>query len=322
MVSLLVHALLPHHSNNHRARVLHIDAFLVYIFAFLMFQIVTWVGSMSLPDVLGYATDIHLEQLLSLTNAKRQETGLTPLSLNSQLSQAAAGKAADMFTKSYWAHTSPEGKLPWDFIVGAGYKYTVAGENLAKNFNNSAGVVDAWMASATHKENLLKPAYRDIGFAIVNGVLNGEETTLVVQLFGATSQAPIAAATTPAPFVPAAVAQEPTPTPTTIRLPVVPDVSVTEVAFSTNEAAGASAFGPIILAQFRQVVKDPLVNLGALNKWVSFIFIGSLIAILTLDAWLVRKRRIVRVSSRSHAHILFFVALLILIGISLPGSIL
>ena len=319
MVSILVHAFLPHHTNNHRARALHIDAFLVYIFAFLMFQIVTWVGSVRIPDVLGYATDIRLEELLSLTNAKRQESGLSPLSLNGQLSQAAAGKAADMFAKGYWAHTSPDGKLPWDFIVGAGYKYTIAGENLAKNFNDSRGVVDAWMASASHKENLLKPSYKDIGFAIVNGTLNGEETTLVVQFFGASAGTPVAVAITPAPLVREAIAQEPAPIESG---PTVAPVVVTQVAFSTEEAAGTSAFGPSILAQFREVVKNPLVNLGVLNKWVSFIFIGFLITVLSLDAWLVHQRRIVRVSGRSHAHILFFAALLIIIGVSLPGSIL
>ena len=312
MVSLLVHALLPHHTNNHRARALHIDAFLVYIFAFLMFQIVTWVGTMRIPDVLGYATDIRLEQLLSFTNEKRREAGLSSLVLNGQLSQAAAGKAADMFAKNYWAHTSPDGKLPWDFIVGAGYKYTVAGENLAKNFNDSRGVVDAWMASTSHKENLLKPSYKDIGFAIVNGMLNGEETTLVVQMFGASAGAPVAAAPVRQPLVREVIAQEPTTEP----------VAITKVAFSTNEPAGSSAFGPIVLAQFGQVVQNPWINLGALNKWISFIFIGFLIGLLSLDMWFVHQRRIVRVSGRSHAHILFFTALLILVGISLPGSIL
>lgn len=318
MVSILVHVFLPHHTNNHRARALHIDAFLVYIFAFLMFQIVTWVGSMRIPDVLGYATDIRLEELLSLTNAKRQEAGLSPLSVNGQLSQAAAGKAADMFAKGYWAHTSPDGKLPWDFIVGAGYTYTVAGENLAKNFNDSRGVMDAWMASASHKENLLKPSYKDIGFAIVNGTLNGEETTLVVQMFGASAGAPVAVAPAPQPLVREVVAQEVEPT----IAPTVAPVVVTQVAFSTQEPAGTSAFGPIVLAQFQDVVKHPWVNLSSLNKWVSFVFIGFLIAVLSLDAWLVHQRRIVRVSGRSHAHILFFAALLIIIGVSLPGSIL
>lgn len=321
MVSILVHALLPHHTNNHRARALHIDAFLVYVFAFLMLQIVTWAGSMRIPEVLGYATDIRLEELLNLTNAKRQEAGLAPLNLNTQLSQAAAGKAADMFAKGYWAHTSPDGKLPWDFIVGAGYKYTVAGENLAKNFNDSRGVVDAWMASTTHRENLLKPSYRDIGFAIVNGALNGEETTLVVQMFGASSGAPVAQ-TTPAPFVPAAIAQEPAPIVTTTPSVAPTPVVITQIAFTTQEPAATKAFGPIVLAQFREVVKHPWVNLSSLNKWVSFLFIGFLIILLSLDAWLVHQRRIVRVSGRSHAHILFFIALLIVIGISLPGSIL
>ena len=41
------------------------------------------------------------------------------------------------------------------------------------------------MASPTHMENVMRKDYKDIGFAVVNGVLAGEETTLVVQMFGA-----------------------------------------------------------------------------------------------------------------------------------------
>jgi hypothetical protein len=66
----------------------------------------------------------------------------------------------------------------------AGYQYEYAGENLAKNFLFSKNVVEAWMDSPTHRENVLRPEYTDVGFAVVNDVLNGEETTLVVQMFG------------------------------------------------------------------------------------------------------------------------------------------
>ena len=59
-----------------------------------------------------------------------------------------------------------------------------AGENLAKGFRTAEGVHEAWMASPTHKENIMSPNYKDIGVAVVEGTLLGKETTLVVQMFG------------------------------------------------------------------------------------------------------------------------------------------
>ncbi len=93
-------------------------------------------------------------------------------------------KATDMFARNYWAHYGPDGTTPWSFITNSGYEYEYAGENLAKNFMFSDGVVQAWMESPTHRENILRNEYTEIGYAIQNGVLNGEETTLVVQMFG------------------------------------------------------------------------------------------------------------------------------------------
>src|SRR3989338_7182361 len=115
------------------------------------------------------------------------------LELNPELSLAAEKKAEDMFARNYWAHNGPNGSTPWDFIKGAGYTYIYAGENLAKDFQNSNDVVQAWMKSPSHRENILRKEYQDIGFAVVNGVLNGEETTLVIQMFGVSSSKSVAA---------------------------------------------------------------------------------------------------------------------------------
>src|SRR5690242_9037034 len=106
-IDILRHLFIPHHTNNHRAKVLHVDALLTYVLLFAVFNLGVRILHRSVPDVLGYATDIHVEQLLSGTNAKRQEAGLGAVTLNSQLSAAAAAKAADMFAKGYWAHNSP-----------------------------------------------------------------------------------------------------------------------------------------------------------------------------------------------------------------------
>lgn len=175
---------LPKHTNNFRAKILHHDFLTVY----LVFALVLTVGITHLQNtsgsILGYATDISTSKLLELTNVERAQNNLPALTRNEKLEKAAQAKAQDMFEKNYWSHYGPSGETPWEFILASGYQYEYAGENLAKNFLFSDGVVQAWMDSETHRENLLRPEYTDVGFAVVNGVINDEETTLVVQEFG------------------------------------------------------------------------------------------------------------------------------------------
>ena len=289
-LTLVLHLFVPHHTNNHRPKVLHIDALIVYVLLFGLLRIGTGALHARMPDILGYATDIHVEKLLAATNAKRQASGLTPLALDGQLSAAAARKAADMLGNNYWSHTSPKGATPWQFITESGYTYTVAGENLAKNFSDSQGVVEAWMASATHRDNILKSSYRDVGFAVVNGILNGEETTLVVQMFGSRTK-PVSLA------------------------PQLPPV-VTQVSAQTEArpAAVASAYSGVTIR--------PKVDITKLNHTVVTTFIGFLLVVLALDAWLVARRRIMRSSGHNIAHIAFFIAVLVIIGTVQRGSLL
>lgn len=290
MSEFVLHLLTPHRTNNHRARVLHLDALLFYVLAFAVFNLgIQWLHRVR-PDVLGYATDIHLEQLLSATNAKRQTAGLTTLQFNDELSHAAAQKAKDMFAKNYWAHFAPDGKTPWDFISSSGYKYSIAGENLAKNFSTSAAVVDAWMASTTHRENIMKAHYRDIGFAIVNGVLDGEETTLVVQMFGATSgELAQAAPKTPKP-----------------------------IAVSPS----AASVGQVSAVQYASAIVKPVVDASTLTRTITFLFVGFLLGILTIDFWLVRQRKLVRFTGHTMGHLVFLGSVLVLMGAMARGSIL
>ena len=180
----LHHLFIPHEHNNYRARVTQVHALASYLLFFMaMAFFINYIHATS--NVLGYATDITVDKLFKLTNQQREENGLKPLKYNDQLAEAAKEKGADMFAKNYWAHFAPDGSTtPWSFILKSGYKYEYAGENLAKNFMFSDGVVQAWMKSPSHRENMLRPEYTDVGYAIANGTLNGEETTLVVQMFG------------------------------------------------------------------------------------------------------------------------------------------
>jgi len=176
------HLFIPKEENHFRSRLLHLDFLTYYLLLALFFTFLF--KSTPLSNILGYATDITIQKLYELTNKERQNYNLPPLNYSEKLSKAAYQKALDMFNKNYWAHFGPNGETPWQFILNAGYEYEYAGENLAKNFLFSENVVSAWMNSKTHRENILKKDYTDIGFAVVNGTLNGEPTTLVVQMFG------------------------------------------------------------------------------------------------------------------------------------------
>lgn len=134
--------------------------------------------------VLGAQAEITRTKLLDFTNDERGQNGASSLVLNDRLSEAAALKARDMFARQYWAHDAPDGTKPWKWLADVGYVYEVAGENLAKGFDNAGAIVRAWMESPTHRANLLKTEYTEVGFAAVDGVLNGKNTTIVVAMYG------------------------------------------------------------------------------------------------------------------------------------------
>lgn len=131
---------------------------------------------------------IDPDQVVVLANHDRVFSGLTPLRQNSLLNRAAYAKAQEMLSHDLFDHYMPDGHTPWDFIVATGYDYAYAGENLAVGWQTATSQHQAWMNSATHRANLLNPNYRDIGVAVVDGILEGKVTTVVVQMFGLTQQ--------------------------------------------------------------------------------------------------------------------------------------
>lgn len=197
MFNFLAHLFVPHHTNNQRAKLLHPSSLSLIIGFYVIFQVGITGFSHFYPQILGYASNISTEEILRLTNIERKDNGAGEVKLNSQLSAAAAQKAADMMARDYWAHVSPVGTQPWAFINEAGYSYRYAGENLARDFSDPGSVVKAWMASPSHRENLLNSRYLDMGIAVVDGKLGGRETTLVVQMFGTKISAPVVANKSP-----------------------------------------------------------------------------------------------------------------------------
>lgn len=295
-ISHLHHLFLPHESNNQRAKILHPSSFVVIISFFVLFQIFLHQAASALPSILGYASQISPSEVIRLTNLERESRGLNTVQLDQSLSLAASWKANDMFSKNYWAHVSPTGTQPWYFITDSGYSYRFAGENLARDFSDPQSVVNAWMESPTHRENLLNPRYADIGVAVLDGKLDGRETTLVVQMFG-----------------------------TKISSTTPPNISKTS-SFTVK----AAETGDLKLQQTnlqKNIIvntpkpSNPIFSPFDITKYFSLILLGLFVLVLLADIFVVHRASVVRWTSKSFAHLIFFIVLIIAIASVLSGRI-
>ncbi len=154
-------------------------------FALALFVVLTLIliADTSLPSRTPQTSAVASGELVKLTNEYRRESGTSLLVENSQLTMAAEAKARDMAERSYFSHQTPEGEDPWVFLDRVGYAYTIAGENLAVNFNKSNAVTTAWMDSPTHRTNILNSKFTEIGVGTAQGIYKGHTATFVVQLF-------------------------------------------------------------------------------------------------------------------------------------------
>ncbi len=177
--------LVPHKNNDYRPHLIRAHGLIAVLVVALAAQMLYGLFTTGNISVLGRVSNIEVADLLASTNAERRQEGLPALQLNTQLSQAAFLKGQNMFTEQYWAHVSPSGTQPWKWFGDVEYNYSYAGENLAKNYPTAQATVEAWMGSETHRENILKNEFIDVGFAVVDGELQGKNTTLVVALYGA-----------------------------------------------------------------------------------------------------------------------------------------
>lgn len=139
--------------------------------------------------VLGWQQNLNQEALLLETNNDRRANTRQPLSIDKQLATAAQIKANDMVQKDYWAHVTPSGQQPWEFIMDSGYQYQTAGENLAYGFTSAEAVLNGWMKSDEHRTNLLDSGYTQVGFGVAQSKdFQGKGSqVIVVAMYGSPS---------------------------------------------------------------------------------------------------------------------------------------
>lgn len=289
----LRHFFMPGYSNNHKAKLLH-NSSLICVALFLV-AVRALLSVLSSPHVavLGYAANISPQRVIELTNRERLKTGVAEVSYNEELSRAATLKAKDMLAQGYWAHVAPDGTEPWDFFRTVGYSYRYAGENLARDFSSPEGAIEAWLASPTHRENMLSGKYTEIGVAVVEGNLNGQDATLIVQLFGTPSTAD----------------------------PSVPVVSAETSKIPPAESEFEPEPVPVVLA--RTPDYEPIIEGSSFDvmRTVTMVVVASLVGILAADVIVIARRGITRAGGRAFAHLSFMAMVLIILVLVRAGEI-
>ncbi len=182
---------IPSHANSHKPKILRTKSLtlIVIIMALLKLSVALYVFYFMAYQ--AKMSENMTAQILELVNRDRVAQGLSVLNSNAVLSASALSKAENMVLNNYFAHYSPDGRKPWDFIDRNAYPYLFVGENLAMNFTSAESAHQALMLSPSHKENILNERYRDIGLAIVNGQIAGKNTNVLVQLFALKKEAQV-----------------------------------------------------------------------------------------------------------------------------------
>jgi len=285
MSSLLHHILhwfTPHHSNNYRAKLLQNVGIVAVIGVVIGTSIFIRIIEASPLHILGFNSSVTVDEVVSATNRERLAAGLKSLKYSDLLSAAAQKKGANMMEENYWAHNSPSGKSPWVWFNQVGYKYTYAGENLAKDFGSTDRMMAAWMNSPTHKANIVNDKYQEIGVAIMQGNLAGSDTVLVVQLFGASGK----------------------------------------TAGEVSPTGQASVEAPISIAAVQGINVKPTIDQYLVKKIVAISSAALFLIALVVDLIIAEDHKLSRRVGKNWGHIIVINVVLLLVAIAQAGSIL
>lgn len=107
----------------------------------------------------GEYTDIWTQELFELINTERTNNGLNELQYDVTLEACADVRSQE--ASQFWSHTRPDGQK-WNSVCLNYYR----GENLARGYNSAKEIFDAWMASESHRNNILHSQYTTIGISI------------------------------------------------------------------------------------------------------------------------------------------------------------
>ena len=133
-------------------------------------------------------------QVVSLINAHRAQLGLGQLVVSPTLTAAAEWKARNMAAYGYLDHDdpAPDARTANERVIDCGYPATAWGENIGTGYTTAQAVVDAWLASPEHRENIESPEYRATGVGVAGDPLYWAQSFGAVVDAGSAAAAPAA----------------------------------------------------------------------------------------------------------------------------------
>ena len=117
----------------------------------------TW-GSFDTSSDASEDTSGYIDEVIRLVNEERTAAGKSALKKNDELCNNAQVRAGEI--SSYFSHTRPDGKNCFTVIT---VPYGYAGENIAMGQRTPEEVMDCWMESSGHKQNILSSNYTSVG---------------------------------------------------------------------------------------------------------------------------------------------------------------
>ena len=134
------------------------------------------------------------QRVFQFTNEARRKNGLSPLEPDKTLMTLARRKSDDMIKRHYFSHPDPEGKTIRERyaevkptvggMVGVGENISIQGKNAYDDTTTAARrIVDGFMVSPGHRQNILQPAYTHLGI----GISIKDKEYFVTQCFGVSS---------------------------------------------------------------------------------------------------------------------------------------
>jgi len=92
-----------------------------------------------------------------------------PVSASPTLDGVALGHADDMAVHGYFEHQDLAGHSPADRVRASGYREKLVGENIAYGPKSAEEVVQGWLDSPGHCENIMDPRFAEMGIAFASG---------------------------------------------------------------------------------------------------------------------------------------------------------
>ncbi|MEM9214476.1 MAG: CAP domain-containing protein [Cyanobacteria bacterium P01_F01_bin.150] len=168
-------------------------------------------------------TDQFDQEVLRLVNQERTQRGLQPFTLSQKLDEAADLHSQDMADQGYFAHRGLNGSSVGDRIEDAGYTdWNRWGENIDWYRSTAEGVVQSWMNSPAHRDNILNRDYTHMGLGYAfDDDIQGDHRWTQVFAAGDSNPGQYVAETTGTTPTPAPMpTPEPDPTPTPAPKPI------------------------------------------------------------------------------------------------------